>query len=166
MRQFRKDIVPPASTHEMWGYNGLVPGPTIRAAEGQAGRRPADQQPARHAPDAAATPCDLDAPARRRRRCRSTTATPTTSPQPGQYKDYLYPNDQARRGRSGTTTTPSHHTAENIYMGLAAQYHLTDDEAALPLPKGALRRRRSILRTRSFDADGQLLFNDNGQSRP
>ena len=44
---------------------------------------------------------------------------------PGQYKDYHYPNCQPAR-TLWYHDHGVHHTAENVYMGLAAQYHLHD----------------------------------------
>jgi len=55
--------------------------------------------------------------------------------QPGEYKNYHYPNVQDAR-TLWYHDHGVHHTAENAYMGLAAQYHLHDDvEAGLPIPK-------------------------------
>ena len=57
-----------------------------------------------------------------------------------------------------------HHTAENVYMGLAAQYqHARPVERALPIPHGEYdvpldRRRRDVRRRRhrcSYDDNGQ-----------
>ena len=45
---------------------------------------------------------------------------------PGQFKDYVYPNVQDAR-TLWYHDHGVHHTAENAYMGLAAQYHLHDE---------------------------------------
>ena len=55
---------------------------------------------------------------------------------PGQYKDYHYPNIQTAR-TLWYHDHGVHHTAENAYHGLAAQYHIHDpQEQALPIPHG------------------------------
>ena len=57
---------------------------------------------------------------------------PRTSPSrtgAGQWKDYVYPNDCEAR-TLWYHDHGVHHTAENVYMGLAAQYHLTDASSA------------------------------------
>ena len=59
---------------------------------------------------------------------------------PGQYKDYHYPNTH-----EATThwyhDHGVHHTAQNVWMGLAGQYHIHDElEQSLPIPHGELRR--------------------------
>ena len=147
------EIIPGLRT-PIFGYNGILPGPTVSRAARPAGRRAADQQAARAThPTLGLHAVDLDAPARLRRRCRSTTATPSDVTQPGQYKDYQYPNIQDAR-TLWYHDHGVHHTAENVYMGLAAQYHLHDDaEQALGLPQRRLRRpadhqRRDVRRGR------------------
>ena len=53
----------------------------------------------------------------------------------GQTKRYIYPNKQDARTLL-YHDHGVHHTAENAYMGLAAQYHLHDDvESGLAVPK-------------------------------
>ena len=112
---FDADIVPNLGAR-MWGYNGIVPGPTIRA---QKGRRSSSARSTR------CRPCtrrwvharDLGPPARPRvaaavRRLRQDITAP------GQFKDYLYPNGQDER-TLWYHDHGVHHTAENIYMGLA-----------------------------------------------
>ena len=74
----------------------------------------------------------------------------------GQTKRYLYPNKQDAR-TLWYHDHGVHHTAENAYMGLAAQYHLHDDvEDGLPIPKG-----------RSYDVaadpSSDKMFSANGQ---
>lgn len=47
--------------------------------------------------------------------------------QPGQWKDYVYPNSQPAR----TLWYHDHgvgHTSENVYSGLAGQYIMIDDQ--------------------------------------
>ena len=79
---------------------------------------------------------------------------------PGQFKDYLYPNDQDER-TLWYHDHAVHHTAENTYMGLAGLY-ITDEGLNLPLPKGRYEV-PLVIQDKIFDTDGQLLFLDNGQ---
>ena len=75
-----------------------------------------------------------------RRRCRSTTATPSDVTQPGQCKDYHYPNIQDAR-TLWYHDHGVHHTAENAYMGLAgAVPPARRVERRSRIPQGALRR--------------------------
>jgi spore coat protein A len=56
-----------------------------------------------------------------------------------------------------------HHTAENVTMGLAAQYHIHDDrERSLPIPKGEFDV-PIIYGDRMFDKTGQLMFTSDGE---
>ena len=68
---------------------------------------------------------------------------------PGQNKNYQYPNYQAAR-TLWYHDHGVHHTAENAYMGLAAQYQLQRrrSRTALPIPQGRLRRAADRSRTR------------------
>ena len=57
-----------------------------------------------------------------------------------------------------------HHTAENAYMGLAAQYHLHDSvEDGLPIPKGKYDC-PLILADKMFGTDGQFMYDDAGHT--
>ncbi len=76
---------------------------------------------------------------------------------PGQGKDYVYDNTEPAR-TLWYHDHAAHHTAPNVYFGLAAQYHLTDpQERALPIPKGAYDI-PLILSDAIFGTDGSLLF--------
>src|SRR3954452_8055654 len=158
---FVGEILPGVKT-PLFGYNGTVPGPTIKATKGRrAVVRQINELPARHA---------------------TLGYTPWTSthlhgmpsePQydgyagdnsmPGQWKDYVYPNSCEAR-TLWYHDHGVHHTAENVYMGLAAQYHLSDPiEAALPVPNGRYDV-PLILGDVAFAADGSLLWDDNTHS--
>jgi FtsP/CotA-like multicopper oxidase with cupredoxin domain len=82
---------------------------------------------------------------------------------PGQWKDYEYPNSCEAR-TLWYHDHGVHHTAENVYMGLAGQYHLIDPaEDKLQLPKD----RYDVPMTLSdaaFAANGALLWDDNSHS--
>jgi spore coat protein A, manganese oxidase len=82
---------------------------------------------------------------------------------PGEWKDYHYPNFQNAR-TLWYHDHGVHHTSQNAYLGLAAQYHLFDrHERELPIPKG----RYDVPITISdaiLGTEGQLIWNDNGTS--
>src|SRR6478736_7575712 len=115
------DILPGLKT-TIWGYNGITPGPTIVAPRGRkAVVRHVNALPAVH-------------PTLRYTVWTSTHLHGSASlPQfdgyasditnPGQYKDYHYPNFQAGR-TLWYHDHGLHYTAANVQMGLAAQYHL------------------------------------------
>jgi FtsP/CotA-like multicopper oxidase with cupredoxin domain len=158
---FVGQILPGVNT-PLYGYNGMVPGPTIRARKGTPTVvRQINELPAKHA---------------------TLNYVPWTSthlhgmpsePQfdgyagdnsvPGQWKDYHYPNSCEAR-TLWYHDHGVHHTAENVYMGLAAQYHLTDEvEEALPIPKGDYEA-PLMLGDAAFAQDGSLLWDDNSHS--
>jgi FtsP/CotA-like multicopper oxidase with cupredoxin domain len=82
---------------------------------------------------------------------------------PGQFKDYHYPNSQDAR-TLWYHDHGVHHTAENVYHGLLAQYHLHDAlEESLKLPQGQYDV-PLILGDALFNQDGSLLFTLEDQS--
>ena len=135
MRPFEADVIPGYKT-VMWGYNSSYPGPTINA---DVGRRTVirhlNQLPPVH-------------PVLKYKPYTSVHlhGMPSLPPydgyasditNPGWYKDYIYPNTHP----ASTFWYHDHgvqHTAENVSMGLVAQYHLHDAlERSLPIPHGA-----------------------------
>ena len=79
--------------------------------------------------------------------------------QPGAYKDYWYPNVQSAR-TLWYHDHGVHHTAQAVYSGLAAQYHLHDEAERALLPQG----RYDVPLTISdalFDTAGRLVYQDN-----
>jgi FtsP/CotA-like multicopper oxidase with cupredoxin domain len=79
--------------------------------------------------------------------------------QPGAYKDYWYPNVQSAR-TLWYHDHGVHHTAQAVYSGLAAQYHLHDEAERALLPQG----RYDVPLTISdalFDTTGRLVYQDN-----
>ena len=83
---------------------------------------------------------------------------------PGQYKDYHYPNIQAGR-TLWYHDHGVHHTAENVYMGLAAQYHLHDPlERLAAHPEGRLRRAADRLATRCSTPTGSCCSTTTSES--
>jgi spore coat protein A len=149
MRESRVQILPGLTT-TIWGYNGLFPGPTIRAREGrrvvvrQTNRLPVDTAIHLHggrvAPQHDGHPLDLIPP--------------------GGSRDYVYPN-----GQQGATLWYHDHTygvtGRNVYMGLAGLYLLEGaDEAALNLPTGELDV-PLVLQDRQFAPDGSFIYTGN-----
>ena len=155
-----KEFVPGLLT-EVWGYNGLVPGPTILAErDRQIVVRQINALPPVH-------------PTRGYVPATSTHlhGAPSLPPydgyandltQPGQYKDYVYNNDETSR----TLWYHDHavmHTSENVYMGLAGLYLVHDPvEDVLPLPQGRYDV-PLVIRDVILGADGSLVFDDHGQ---
>src|SRR3954449_2942616 len=119
-KSFVGEILPGVKT-EMWGYNGLVPGPTIKARRGRRtvvrqinglpGTPPAPGEPPRAADHPHGMPSEPQFDG---------YASDITYPGPGgvgQWKDYVYPNTAEAR-TLWYHDHGVHHTAENVYMGL------------------------------------------------
>jgi spore coat protein A, manganese oxidase len=155
------EIIPGLQT-DIWGYNGITPGPTIL---NQQGRKAVVRQI-----------CSLPDvhPQLRYNVWTSTHLHGSCSlPQydgyasditrPGQFKDYHYPNIQDAR-TLWYHDHGVHITAENAYMGLAAQYILHDPvEQALPIPHGHYDL-PLVIKDAMFQQNGQLVIDDNSES--
>jgi len=165
----------------VFGYNGLVPGPTIRNFH----ERPIVVRQANllHQPPAAPYQ-NVAAPSSYTndpwQRSTSTHLHGSASlPQfdgyasditfPGQVKNYFYPNCQEAR-TLWYHDHGVHHTSQNAYNGLAAMYILHDDvEAGLGIPTGANPASAAydvplIVRDAMFDDKGGLIYEDNSES--
>ena len=135
MRMVTAQILPGVSTR-LFAYDGVVPGPTFRVHRGT----PAKIRFANTLPDTHPTLGYRPSTSVHMHGSASLPqfdgyASDVTAP--GEYKDYLYPNFQPAR-TLWYHDHGVHRTGENVYMGLAGQYHMYDDrERALPLPKGA-----------------------------
>jgi spore coat protein A len=146
MRVGTKQIVPGKLT-TIWGYNGMYPGPTIKA---RGGRRTVVRQLNNLEESISVhlhgghTPPESD-------------GHPTDLVGPGGSKTYIYPNNQA----AANLWYHDHAvdvTGRHVYMGLAGFYLISDDlEDSLPLPKGendiAL-----LIQDRLFNSDGSLNY--------
>jgi spore coat protein A, manganese oxidase len=93
---------------------------------------------------------------------------------PGEWKNYQYPNNATPR-TLWYHDHGVHHTAQNVYMGLAAQYHLVDEELEKELGIPRWDRAKALTGARQYElplilsdvrftADGQLDFEDDGES--
>jgi FtsP/CotA-like multicopper oxidase with cupredoxin domain len=169
---------------KMWGYNGSVPGPTIRSY-----LQPDPNNPGKKIARRTVMQVTNELPVRH----PTLGYIPWTSlhlhgspskPQfdgyagdltlPGQWKNYQYPNNCTPR-TLWYHDHGVHHTAENVYQGLAAQYHVVDEELekALGIPRYDRQKAVEgkpqyefplILSDVLFKSDGQLLFDNDGQS--
>lgn len=152
------EILPGLQT-PVWGYNGLVPGPTFQVARGRrAVVRQVNNLPAKH-PVLGYTPWTSV-------HLHGSASLPqydgyaSDITNPGQWKDYVYPNRQPAR-TLWYHDHGIHHTAQNVFMGLAGMYVMTDPvEQALPIPHGTYDV-PLIVADRMFNSDGSLLFSTN-----
>ena len=156
MKQGYPEIIPGLKT-EVWGYEGLTPGPTIVA---QRGRKvvvrhknqisnPAHKHTSVHLHGNASLP-QYDGYA------NDTTA-------PGEFKDYHYPNEQDAR-TLWYHDHGVHATAQNAYMGCAAFYISHDElEQSLPIPKGKYDV-PLVIRDAVLATNGQLIFDQTERS--
>src|SRR5215470_7880026 len=136
------EIIPGLPT-QVWGYNGMFPGPTIKARKGRRAVVKHINQlgtPTVVHLHGGVTPPDSDGFA-------------TDMIMPRESKTYTYPNNQ----RAATLWYHDHAmdcTGKNIYMGLAGFYLLEDDEQqALGLPKGEFDI-PLMIQSRKFGSDG------------
>ena len=141
----------------LYTYNGTFPGPTIKVERNRRVRMrqvndlPAYDDRLRYVPT---TSVHLHGSPSKPQ--FDGYASDITSP--GQYKDYWFNNEEHAR-TLWYHDHGVHHTAENVYQGLAGQYHLVDAaEDALQLPTGDYDVALTVSDA-MFNADGSLLFN-------
>lgn len=146
MKEAQSLILPGLKT-TVWGYNGLFPGPTIKAKSGrrviirQINRLPVETSVHLHGGH---VPPDMD-------------GHPTDLIAPGAYKDYVYPNNQIA-ATLWYHDHALHRTAMNVYLGLAGFYLIEDDfEKGLNLPGGAYDV-ALVIQDRLFNADGSFYY--------
>jgi spore coat protein A, manganese oxidase len=146
MREAEMEILPGRAT-TIWGYEGLYPGPTIKAREG---RRAVVRQINR-LPDGMTihlhgghVPGEMDG--------HPMGLIPT-----GGHKDYIYPNTQP----AATLWYHDHAmdlTGPHVYAGLAGLYLIEDGlEASLPLPEDEYDI-PLLIQDRLFNPDGSLSY--------
>jgi spore coat protein A len=129
MRATRAEVIPGLTTRA-FGYNGSVPGPTIKVKQG------------------------------RRAVVRFRNHLPAVNPVSGQ--DFKYPNFQRAR-TLWYHDHGVHHTAQNAYSGLYAQYHLHDPAERDLLPQGEFDVPLVVVDA-MFKAGGGLGYDDNSHS--
>jgi spore coat protein A len=137
----------PGIRTRIWGYEGIFPGPTIKARRGrtavvrQTNRLHGETVVHLHG---GVTEANSD-------------GFPTDMILPGESRQYVYSN----QGRGATLWYHDHamdHTAHNMYMGLAGMYIIEDEgEAGLKLPSGEYDV-PLILQDRSFGEDGNFVY--------
>ena len=158
MRPFRAVIVPGLPT-DLWGYDGMYPGPTIVAQRGRPGRvRQINDLPGVH-PTLGFTPwTSVHLHGHASLPQYDGYASDITNP--GQYKDYEYQNVQEAR-TLWYHDHGLHHTAENVQLGLVGMYiHHDPFELAAKIPHGDYDV-PLIIADISFNADGSVLFDNN-----
>ncbi len=151
----------PRHRTRMWGYNGMVPGPTIEVDRGvESVVRVRNALPAHHPlfrhPFALSTHLHGSA-SLPHYDGYADDLTP-----PGNFKDYRYPNVQAAR-TIWYHDHAVHHTAMNVYTGLAAQYHIHDRQERRLLPQGRFDVPLTVADA-LFDGNGQLRYDDDSHS--
>ncbi len=154
LKKAQSEIIPGFQT-EIWGYNGITPGSTIRQKANKRSQvRLINQLNADTEGEAINAVVHLHGmPSRPEYDGYTTDLIP-----PNYYKDYIYPND-----RFGTLWYHDHVmdlTWRNVYMGMLGMYIVEDDlERSLPLPKGEYDV-PLIIESKDFAPDGSLIFND------
>ncbi|MFQ5449862.1 MAG: multicopper oxidase family protein [Nitrospinaceae bacterium] len=159
-------ILPGVDT-EIWGYEGLYPGPTIKVKRGE---------PAivRFINDLSV---ELTVHNHGGHQSSVADGFPSDLILPGQFKDYCYPNiSPVERDSSGVllntdsdfTSTQWYHdhavdiTGQNVYMGLAGFYLLSDDLEDGLINTGVLPGGEfdvpMVIQDRRFAADGSLVY--------
>jgi FtsP/CotA-like multicopper oxidase with cupredoxin domain len=149
------DILPGLKT-TIWGYNGITPGPTIVAPRGR-------KTVVRHVNALPGVHPTLRYTVWTSTHLHGSASLPqfdgyaSDITHPNQFKDYRYPNFQEAR-TLWYHDHGVHHTAENVWHGLAGQYHISDAlEQSLPIPKGEYDV-PLIITDALFNKDGSLLF--------
>ncbi|OKH24623.1 multicopper oxidase family protein [Chroogloeocystis siderophila] len=151
MRKAQVEILPGKLT-EIWGYNGITPGPTIMQRTGR-------QSVVRFINNSLGTPTSTHLHGMASLPEYDGYAEDLTFP--GYYKDYYYPNNRA--ATIWYHDHAIHATARNVYMGLAGMYIIQDQtELDLPLPKGQYDV-PLIIQDKEFATNGSLIFDDQGQ---
>jgi FtsP/CotA-like multicopper oxidase with cupredoxin domain len=171
MQQFGAQLVPGYTT-TMWGYrdtadptvtSAAFPGPTIVAQRG----RPIvvrfiNDLPPRHPRFGYLPTTSVHLHGHASRPQYDGYAEDLSTP--GQFKDYVYENNEDAR-TIWYHDHAVHHTAENVAMGLAGQYHVTDPNDTLPLPRGRYDVPLTVTDV-AFTSRGQLLYDDRSDSGP
>jgi FtsP/CotA-like multicopper oxidase with cupredoxin domain len=161
MQQATAQIIPGYQT-QIWGYNGTFPGPTFDVQQGrEVVVRQANQLPNAH-PTLGYTPFTSV-------HLHGSASLPqfdgyaSDVTYPGSWKDYHYPNFQDAR-TLWYHDHGVHHTASNVFMGLAGMYRMHDAlESSLPIPQGDYDV-PLIISDAMFDNQGQLLYDDRDHS--
>ncbi len=167
MCKSQREIFPGLST-EVWGYNGMIPGPVIRQKGGFRSEDGGRSSLVRFINKLGTNLEDgEEVPIKTTVHLHGMASLPQYDGHaedlsaPGYFKDYFYPND-----RAATIWYHDHaidKTSRNVYMGLAGMYIVEDEEERqFNLPKDKYDV-PLILQDVKIRPDGQLIFNDRGQ---
>jgi spore coat protein A len=162
----RQEILPGLKT-EVWGYDGVFPGPTIEARSGrhmvirQWNELPVPVSTHLHGgktpPESDGYPTDLILPKGHGHGSSAHTGHNSVGGHSHFFKDYRYPNDQ----RAATLWYHDHRmdfTGPQVYKGLAGMYILRDEvEDSLPLPRDE-KEVPLVIADRTFNEDGSLYY--------
>ncbi|KAF5013295.1 hypothetical protein FDECE_690 [Fusarium decemcellulare] len=147
IKSFTKSVYPNLRDATLTGYDGMAPGPTIMVPKGTESivrfiNNAAHENSVHLHGSYSRAPFDGWA---------------EDITQPGEYKDYYYPNGQSAR-LQWYHDHAMHLTAENAYMGQAGAYILTDSaEESLGLPSGyGVYDIPLILSSKQYNEDGSL----------
>ncbi|AEV88256.1 Putative multicopper oxidase [Actinoplanes sp. SE50/110] len=156
----RASIVPGLTT-TIAGYNGIFPGPTMRVRQGtrtevRICNALSDVNKLNGRPFSTVTHMHGSAS------LPQYDGYANDQTKPGQVKTYKYPNWQ--QGRTLWYHDHNHgDTAQNVYSGLAAQYHLKDPYETAQLPQDEFDV-PLIVSDVAFNADGSVAFVPEGNS--
>ena len=161
-------LAPELEPTEIWGYNGMTPGPIIRQRGGFRDEDKGRSSLVRFINKLGSTIEDgKEVPIKTTVHLHGMASLPQYDGHaedltpPDHFKDYFYPND-----RAATIWYHDHaidKTARNVYMGLAGMYIVEDEEERqFNLPKGDYDV-PLILQDVRLARDDSLLFNDRGQ---
>ncbi|MBP0001447.1 MAG: multicopper oxidase family protein [Cyanobacteria bacterium SID2] len=159
----RVDILPGTKT-EIWGYNGLFPGPIVRQQGGkrsEGGRQSVVRFINQLGQDDRGDDIEIVTHLHGMASLPQYDGFAEDLIPRDYFKDYIYPNDRAATIWYHDRTIDK--TARNVYRGLAGMYIVEDRvERDLPLPKGSYDV-PSILQDAFFAPDGRMVFDDRGQ---
>jgi FtsP/CotA-like multicopper oxidase with cupredoxin domain len=159
-RETTAEILPGLRTR-LWGYNGLVPGPTIKMRRGvEAVVRMRNQLPAQH--PLFGYDFGISTHLHGSASLPQFDGYADDVTRPGYYKDYHYPNWQPAR-TIWYHDHAVHNTAYNAYSGMLAQYHIHDPVERALLPQGEFDVPVTVSDA-MFGSDGQLTYDDDSHS--
>jgi FtsP/CotA-like multicopper oxidase with cupredoxin domain len=155
-RAQRARILPTKDT-VLFGYNGMAPGPTIKVHRGRrAVLRVVNNLPSVHPSLGQTTETSVHLHGSASLPQYDGYASDVTSR--NWFKDYHYPNFQPAR-TLWYHDHGFHHTAENAYAGLYAQYHMHDKAEQELMPQGEFDVPLTVADA-LFRANGQLTIGD------
>jgi FtsP/CotA-like multicopper oxidase with cupredoxin domain len=156
--QARRARILPTMSTAIFGYNGMAPGPTIKVRR----HRPAVLKVINELPQVHPS---LGQTSQTSVHLHGSASLPqfdgyaSDTTRRGFFKDYKYPNVQPAR-TLWYHDHGFHHTAENAYAGLYAQYHMHDSDEEALLPQGEFDVPVTV-GDALFRANGALMIGDN-----